>query len=78
MPRPASKEAKVRLNLDLPERVRDRLERLQDLSEADSLTEVIKRALSVYDALLTATREEGGKLVLRKEDGSEEVLRLIF
>ncbi len=78
MPRPASKEAKVRLNLDLPERVRERLERLQELSEADSLTEVIKRALSVYDALLTATLEEGGKLVLRKEDGSEEVLRLIF
>src|SRR5262245_57595881 len=77
MPRPASKEAKVRLNLDLPERVRERLERLQVLSEADSLTEVIKRALSVYDALLTSTREEGGKLILRKEDGSEEVLRLI-
>ena len=77
MPRPASKEAKVRLNLDLPERVRERLERLQDMSEADSLTDVIKRALSVYDALLTTIQEEGGKVVLRKPDGTEEVLRFV-
>lgn len=76
MARQASKEAKVRLNLELPERVRERLERVRELSESDSLTEVIRRALSVYDALLTTTHEEGGKVVLRGADGSERELLL--
>ena len=74
MPRPASKEAKVRLNLELPERVRERLERVREMSEADSLTEVIRRALTVYDALLTTTREEGAKVMLRNADGTEKEL----
>ncbi|KYF80443.1 hypothetical protein BE20_24815 [Sorangium cellulosum] len=76
MSRQASKEAKVRLNLELPERVRERLERVRELSEADSLTEVIRRALSVYDALLTTTHDEGGKVVLRSADGNERELLL--
>lgn len=76
MPRPASKEAKVRLNLEIPERVRERLVRVQELSEADSLTEVIRRALSVYDALLTTVRETGAKVVLRDPDGTEQELFL--
>lgn len=70
MPRPASKEARVRLNLDLPERVRERLERVRELSEADSLTEVIRRALTVYDTLLTTTREEGAKIKIHNSDGT--------
>ena len=73
MPRPASTEAKVRLNLELPERVRERLERVRVMSEADSLTEVIRRALSVYDTLLTTTIEEGGKVILQV-DGKEREL----
>mgnify|MGYP000623783180 CR=1 FL=1 len=72
MPRPASKEARVRLNLDLPERVRERLDRVKEMSEADSITEVIRRALSVYDELLTATRDKGYTLVLRSADGKTE------
>lgn len=74
MPRPARNEAKVRLNLELPERVRERLERVRVMSEADSLTEVIRRALSVYDALLTSALEEGSKVVLRNADGTEREL----
>jgi hypothetical protein len=42
------------------------------MSEADSLTEVIWRALSVYDTLLT-TAAEGGKIILRV-DGEEREL----
>jgi hypothetical protein len=39
------------------------------------LTEVVRRALSVYDVLLTAVRERGETIVLRSPDGKErEVL----
>jgi hypothetical protein len=73
MPRPANTEARVRLNLELPERVRERLERVRVMSEADSLTEVIRRALSVYDTLLTTALEDGGQIILRV-DGKEREL----
>ncbi len=72
MSRPANKESRVRLNLDLPERVRERLERVRVLSESDSLTEVIRRALAVYDTLLTSTHEEGCKVIIRSGDGKTE------
>jgi CheY-like chemotaxis protein len=52
MARPASKEPKTRLNLEVPERVRERFDRLHVESEAESLTEVIRRPLAVYDVLL--------------------------
>jgi hypothetical protein len=38
---------------------------------ASSLTDVVRRALTVYDAIFTMTKEAGGKLVLRKPDGTE-------
>ncbi len=74
MSRPVNKEARVRLNLDLPKRTRDRLERVREMSEADSLTEVVKRALSVYDVLLTAKFERNGRILLKTSDGESELL----
>lgn len=71
MARPASREVKTRLSLELPERVRERLERVRELSEADSLTEVIRRALIVYDTILTMSAEEGAKVILRTADNQE-------
>jgi len=53
--------------------VRERLEQLRELSSADTLSEVIRRSLAVYDALLTTTAN-GGSVVLRKADGTEERL----
>lgn len=41
------------------------------MSEADSITEVVRRALAVYDVLLTAVRERGERLILRSSDGTE-------
>lgn len=75
MTRAASKEMKVRLNLEVPERVRENLDRLRELADADSMTEVVRRALMVYDALLTA-HKEGAKVVVRRRDGREETLFL--
>lgn len=74
MPRPAINEARSRLHLELPERVRNRLEEIRVLSEADSLTEVVRRALAVYDVLLVAVRDRKETVVLRSEDGKEREL----
>ena len=73
-PRPANQEGRVRLNLELPERLRARLEPLRVLSEADSLTEVVRRAIALYDVLLMAVRDRGVTIVLRSRDGTEREL----
>lgn len=69
------KEARVRLNLTITPRVRDRLERLQTVSDAESLTEVVRRALAIYDDLLEV-RRGGGRIVLEYADGRAESLRV--
>ena len=71
MPRPPNTEPRTRLNLEIPVRLRERMERLRQTLEADSLTEVIRRALVVYEALLT-TREGHGKVFIRAADGTEQ------
>jgi hypothetical protein len=71
MPRPASGDDKVRLHLELPTRLRERLDELRALTEADSVTEVVRRAIAIYDVLVT--RKE--RVFLRSADGTErEVL----
>ena len=69
-------KAKVRLNLEIPQSVRDRMVDLRNLSDAESLTAVIRRSLAVYDLLLHHFHD-GGKVILRSEDGSEETLRIL-
>lgn len=72
MPRPKRGE-KVRLNLDLPPPVRERLEELRTQTNAESLAEVVRRALAVYDVLVT----EGGRAPrLLLDDGTTEKLVL--
>ncbi len=73
MPRPAHTEPRQRLNLDMAQRSRARLERLRLTSDADTMTEVIRRALILYEELLT-TRDAGGQILLRVGDTVREVL----
>ena len=72
-----SDKSKVRLNLEIPQSVRDRLDDLRELSEAESLTAVIRRSLAVYDLLLHH-HESNGQVILRGEDGSEETLKILL
>jgi len=53
----------------MTEPVRQRLETLRDLTEADSLTEVIRRSLAVYD-FLWEERSKGGRILVRTVDGT--------
>jgi len=77
MPRLASKEPKVRLSLELPERLRTRLEQLRGIAEADTITEVVRRALVLYDALLSAKNERSERIILRGADGAERELLIL-
>lgn len=76
MSRPPSTEPRVRLNLEMSERFRNRLERVRDKSEADSMTETIRRAVEVYESLLDA-RSNRVSIIFRTEDGAEKELVLI-
>lgn len=68
MPRPPSTEPRVRLNLEIPVRVRERIDRIRGMTEADSSTEVIRRAVFAYELLLALK----GQVVIRLPDGSEQ------
>jgi hypothetical protein len=56
--------------------VHDRLQRLRELSESESITEVVRRAMAVYDLVLSHVRN-GGEVILRHKDGREETVRII-
>jgi hypothetical protein len=76
MPRPNRRTETFRLNLDLTRATKDRLSRLQEQIEARSLTEVISRALAVYEKLATLERD-GNELIIRQPDGKELALLLV-
>ena len=67
---------KIRFNLELTPAVSDRLDYLVETSGAHSRTEVVRRALSLYDILLSRVSPET-TLLLRYPDGREEVLLFI-
>jgi metal-responsive CopG/Arc/MetJ family transcriptional regulator len=67
---------KVRLNLELAEEVVLRLDELARLSGSTNRTEVIRRALSMYDVLLTKS-VRGAELLIRESDGTERSVLLI-
>lgn len=72
MPKQA-KEDKTRLTLSIPTAVRERLEELQSATGAESMTEVIRRALAVYEVLIDA-RVLGEKVVVKTKKGERELL----
>ena len=65
-----------RLSLDVTPTVREQLKSLENRTEAGSLTEVIRRALSLYD-LVVEHQEQGGKLIFAHSDGTKETLKVL-
>lgn len=76
MPRTAKTTPTSRLTLDLPTPVRAKLDALRDHTKADSLLEVVRRALAVYDFLWAQTAD-GGTLVVKGKDGTEREVVLL-
>ena len=65
-----------RLNLKLNPAVRERLEALQTKTEADSMVDVIRTALMVYDRLVNLEQKEQAKTMIRWPNGEEALLIL--
>ena len=54
-----------RLNLEMTEATRSRLEHLRDATNADSMAEVVRRALEMYDFVRTE-ESAGGDVIMRR------------
>lgn len=67
--------AKVRLNLEVAESVHKRVLLLQELTNADSMTEVVRRALKCYEFVVRA-EHEGERLLLQR--GNETVTLVVL
>jgi hypothetical protein len=66
--RSKSESDTVRLNFLVRPEVKDRLLDLREQTGADTLTEVVRRALATYDFLLCSCRE-GATIYLKEADG---------
>ncbi len=78
MPNQSKKNSteRVRLNLEFPPQIYEQMQAVQERSNAASLTEVLRRALALYD-LITEHVGEGGDIVLVDRDGTKEKLRIL-
>ena len=76
MARPARTQPKIRLNLEMPEATKESIDRLREATQADSATEVIRRALAVYD-FLWSCKMSGETPLVRSQDGKERELLLL-
>jgi len=75
MPR-TKRQQSVRINLEVNPSVRDRLERLKNSTEAESLTEVIRRALATYEALVDLSPDKH-KILVRLANDQHVTLLLV-
>ena len=76
MPRPIRQQTKIRLNLEIPERSKKQLDVLVERTDANSMSEVFRRAIALYD-LLTMEKELGSTTVIRSQDGSEKFVEFL-
>jgi hypothetical protein len=75
MPRMPNKLKGGRLNLEIGKEVRERIEELMDETGARSLTDVVSRALAVYD-FLCKQKKKGGKILIQDDQGTRELVLL--
>lgn len=70
-------KGKTRLSMDLSTTAKLNIDNLQKRSGAISMAEVVRRALAVYDLVVTE-QSNGSKLIIRNESGNEkEVIFLL-
>lgn len=67
---------KTRLNLALDATAASRLERLRDRTSAATITEVVRRALHLYD-VLSKHQSEGFQVILRDGEVEKELILLL-
>lgn len=67
------KEKRVRINIEVHNRVKERIDRIIYKTEIETITDVIKDALYLYEQFLDA-ENEGKEIVIRDKDGKEKVV----
>ena len=73
---PKSTENKAtKLSLSLTEKARQQMEKLRDRTDADTLAEVVRRSLALYD-FIVQQREDGGKFYV-EADGERTLVELL-
>ncbi len=77
MARPTKKREQARLTLAVTPEIKKLMEDLRDETGADSLSEVVRRSLAVYEFFWKET-EDSKKVVLRDEDGNDTPVHLIW
>ena len=65
-----------RLTLDMNQVIHDRMKKLRDDTHADSLTEVVRRALAIYE-FLWERKTDGGTIYIHHTGGEKERLELL-
>jgi hypothetical protein len=71
-----TKVPKKRLNLELTEEANKALENLRVRTKAESVTEVIRRAINLYD-FVKSTLAPGEKIIIRHTSGDERELIIL-
>jgi metal-responsive CopG/Arc/MetJ family transcriptional regulator len=72
----SQKKEKVRVQFDFQLDALEHLDELVAATGAASRAEVVRRALSLYDAVLVA-QQEGKEVVLKKGKGEEQKLLIL-
>ena len=70
-----NKQEPIRLNLAIKPEVRSRMDALCSETSAETITELIRRSLAVYDYLWTQ-KKSGAKLIVQDENGQREIVLL--
>jgi hypothetical protein len=63
-------QEKERLHLSMPPKTKELLDDLQDRTGAGTMSEVIRRALSLLD-VVSKEQKEGGQFFIHSKDGSQ-------
>lgn len=69
-------ETTVRLNLVMPQKTKQLIDDLQDRTGAVSMSEIIRRALALFD-IVTTTQEDGGELFIHWLNGKESQVHFL-
>ena len=64
------------MHLDLTEDVRSRLASLRDDTSADSLSEVIRRSIALYDFVISE-KKNGATVIIKTADGEQKQLEFL-
>ncbi len=76
--RERKKEAVPRVHVSLPETLTDRLLEIQQYTHANTITEVLKAALTLYAAAVEEHKNGGNVYFKRKDENGERQLALFI